>query len=107
MIVIPSIYEGQTTFQQEIEFYDDDRTPISLENCVVVMDLVRSDEVFKTYTTEDESLVVEGNILIIPSHKPDLIPGTYEFDFKVTDNTNNITTGLASGVWEVKKAKTK
>lgn len=107
MIVIPTIYEGQTTFQQEIDFFDDNMEPIPFDNCIVEMDLVRGEQVFKSYTTEDDSLLIENNTIIIPSHKPDLAPGTYLFDFKVTDTTNNIATGLAKGVWEIKKANTK
>lgn len=103
MIKFETIHEGTTFYGAELEFFEDEVTPISLSGVDVLMHIKRKgdEEIVQTYSTTNGKIVVDGNKIVIDEHIPVLEFGKYEFDFDMKFSDEYIETGVARGEWEI------
>lgn len=103
MIKFETIHEGTTFYGAELEFFEDEVTPIPLSGVDVLMHIKHKgdDEIIQTYSTANGMLSIDANAIVIPEHIPALEFGKYEFDFDMKFNADYIETGVARGEWEI------
>lgn len=118
ILTLETIYEGSTFHGVELCLYDitdDIETDITLTGSEIKMDLVRNDTIYATYTTANNTLLIDGNKIIIPEHKPTLPFGVYNFDFSIKETyptspsgTKDVfSTGVLTGEWRILNPITK
>lgn len=111
MIKLESIYEGSTFYEEEIAFFEIDqagvKSPMLLTGADVLMHIKKDDDIYATYSTTNNKLVIDENKIIIPEHIPTLTFGKYQFDFNIIFSETIKHTGMAPGEWEILNPKTK
>jgi len=111
MIVLDPVFFGSTVPEYKIEIntlVDDPtdstkkiRSPVNMVGADVVMNFMNGNVLGKQYSTEDGSIEVSTNFIIIPEHVMTAEPADYEFDFNIILASGKKITGFAPGRREV------
>ena len=104
MIVLNPCYENSTFEGAELDIYNIDTTgevPLDLTGSTVLMNMVQSGVICKTYKTADSTLLIDTNKIIIPSSVVNLKSGIYTFDFDITLLNGVRLTGFGEGTWTI------
>jgi len=109
MIKLKSNYEGSSYTSWGIELNSlvgNVETPVDFTGANVLMNLILDGAIYRKYSTEDGTLTVSGNKIIVPAGTVNLAAGLYSFDFNVIFDSGKTLTGLAQGQWEILTPKT-
>lgn len=111
MIVLDPVYYRSTVpeFKIEINTLIDDpddstqkiRVPVDMVGANVLMNFMNGNELGKQYSTDDNTLQVSSNFIIIPEHEMTAEPADYQFDFNIELANGKKITGFAPGRREV------
>jgi len=111
MIVLDPVFFGSTVPEYKIEIntlIDDPadstqkiRVPVDMTAANVLMNLMNRNILGKSYSTEDNTIQVSENFIIIPEHVMNAEPAEYEFDFNIILASGKKITGFAPGRREV------
>ena len=106
IIVLNPCYENSTFEGAEIKVYNIDingEVALDLTGSTIIMNMVKDGDIYKVYSTENETLTIDTNKIIIPSSIVDLKEGVYTFDFDVTLENGIRLTGFGAGSWTILK----
>ena len=104
IIVLNPCYFGSTFEGAEIDVYNIDPTgevALDMTGATIKMNMTQNGVIYKTYSTNDETLIIDTNKIIIPSSIVNLSVGTYTFDFEITLLNGVVLTGFAQGTWTI------
>ena len=103
---LPDCYENATFEGASIAIINRDpsgEVPMDLTGAIIIMNIVRNEVVYKVYKTNDSSLLIDSNCIVIPEGGIDIPAGTYTFDFDITLITGVRLPGFAAGTWTILK----